>query len=262
MSKIPVGLQLYTVRDVAKDDFFGVLAQVKAMGYDYVEFTADFFGKTAEEIRAELDRIGLKAICAHVALELFAEDMDGTIAKFKKLGCTWLAVPWLAEDKRPGTPAWPGIVEQIKKVAVAAKAAGVQLLYHNHDFEFVKVDGEYALDRLYQDVPADLLQTEIDTCWVKFSGVDPAGYVRKYTGRSPIVHLKDFVKPGMPGSDGEPTEFELRPVGYGCQDIPAVLAASEAAGAKYVIVEQDFSKGRTSLEAAKLSREYLKKQGY
>ncbi len=260
MSDIKVGLQLYTVRDAAQEDFFGVLAQVKAMGYDYVEFTADFFGKSAEEVRAELDRLGLKAVCSHVPLELFREDTAAAIARFRTLGCTYLAVPWLAPELRPGTPAWPGVVEDVKNIAKACKDAGVTLLYHNHDFEFVKIDGEYALDRLFADIPADLLQTEIDTCWVKFSGVDPADYVRSYAGRAPIVHLKDFVRVEEGGAHG--MSLELRPLGMGCQDVASLLAAAEAAGAEYVIVEQDFSPGRPSVEAAQISRECLRKLGY
>ena len=68
----------------------------------------------------------------------------------------------------------------------------MQLCYHNHDFEFVKLNGEYALDILYKEVPADILETEVDTCWVKVAGEDPGAYLRKYTGRAHIVHLKDF----------------------------------------------------------------------
>jgi sugar phosphate isomerase/epimerase len=279
MSKLPVALQLYSVRDVAEQDFFGVLKQVKDMGYDYVEFTADFFGYTAVQIRAELDKLGLSAISAHVPIDLMIDDMDKVLSDFGTLGCKYFAVPWLDEARRPGTPAWPTVVEQIKKIGQACKSAGITLLYHNHDFEFVKVDGEYALDLLYSAIPADILQSEIDTCWVKVAGVDPAQYVLKYANRCPVVHLKDFVMAGLEkpaklyaliGADGKDdaaveegeSSFDFRPVGYGVQDFPAILAASEKAGAKYVVVEQDRSTQRPSLEAVKMSREYLKTLGY
>lgn len=277
MSKLPVALQLYTVRDVAQDDFFGVLKQVKDMGYDYVEFTADFFGHTAVEIRAELDRLGLKAISAHVSIDLMLDDLDKVIRDFGTLGCQYIAVPWLDDARRPGTPAWPGVVEQIKKIGEALAKTGIALLYHNHDFEFVKIDGEYALDLLYSAIPT--LGAEIDTCWVKVAGVDPADYVLKYTNRCPVVHLKDFVMSGFErpkklyaliGADGKDdsdaaggeSSFDFRPVGYGVQDFPPILDASVKAGAKYVVVEQDRSSQRPSLEAAKLSRDYLKTLGF
>mgnify|MGYP000417642119 FL=1 len=124
---------------------------------------------------------------------------------------------------------------------------------------------------LYSTIPADLLQTEIDTCWVKVAGVDPSEYIMKYAGRSPVVHLKDFkMSGGKHGSlykligidDGEEQEeessFSFMPVGHGEQDMPSILAACEDAGANWVVVEQDDpAKGATRLESVKLSREYL-----
>ena len=85
------------------------------------------------------------------------------------------------------------MIEEIKMLGAKAAEYGMTLLYHNHDFEFIKIDGEYALDILYNEVPSEFLQTEIDTCWVNVGGENPAGYIEKYTGRAPVVHLKDFV---------------------------------------------------------------------
>lgn len=278
MGKIPVALQLYTVRDVAETDFFGVLKQVKDMGYDYVELTAGLFGHPAGDVRAELDRLGLKAISAHVPIEMLMEDIGKVIEEFSSLGCQYIAVPWLDETRRPGSQAWPAVVEDIKRIGKACHAAGITLLYHNHDFEFVKIGGEYALDLLYGAIPADNLQAQLDTCWVKVAGEDPVKYIMKYAGRCPVVHLKDFVMDGFEkpkrlyaligadgkddGATGDGNGFDFRPVGYGVQDFPAILDASEKAGAKYVVVEQDRSSQRPSLEAARLSREYLKTLGY
>jgi sugar phosphate isomerase/epimerase len=148
------------------------------------------------------------------------------------------------------------------------------LLYHNHDFEFKQMpDGSFALDYLYANIPAKILQTELDTCWVKVAGQDPAAYVRKYAGRCPVVHLKDFYMEGalrrpyeLIGSNKKAEEpkgvFEFRPVGHGMQDFPPIIKASEESGADWIVVEQDMSVGRTSLEAATMSREYLKGLGY
>ncbi|MBQ8015643.1 MAG: sugar phosphate isomerase/epimerase, partial [Clostridia bacterium] len=140
-------------------------------------------------------------------------------------------------------------------------------------FEFVKIGEEYALDVLYSTIPADLLQTEIDTCWVNVAGVNPAEYIEKYSGRAPVVHLKDFKKSGeklgklydLIGIDDEGAEqeeedaFSFMPVGYGVQDMPAILASCENAGAQWVVVEQDSpAKDDTPMNSVKLSREYLK----
>jgi sugar phosphate isomerase/epimerase len=151
-----------------------------------------------------------------------------------------------------------------------ANALGLKLAYHNHDFEFEKLGGEYALDILYKEVPASLLQTQLDTCWVNVGGENPALYIRKYAGRTELLHLKDFVGGksenmyALIGIDEDQKKdtvgpFEFRPVGSGVQDFPAILRAAEEAGTKWVIVEQDQPcLGMSPLECAKASIDYLK----
>ena len=269
--KFPIALQLYSVRDDMAADFEGTLRKVKAMGYDGVEF-AGLFGRSAAEIKAMLEEIGLEAVSAHVPYYDAVDDPEAVFSVYKEIGCKYVAVPYLTEERRPGTEGYPETVEGIRKMGEAAKKLGLVLLYHNHDFEFTsKIDGKYALDVLYETIPADLLQTEIDTCWVNVGGEDPADYVVKYTGRAPVVHLKDFYKSGEGKGklyeligiedDGEAAEstFEFRPVGYGMQDFPKILAACETAGAQWVVVEQDNpSMDKFPLECAAMSIEYVK----
>lgn len=277
MKQFKVGLQLYSIREDMEKDMDAALAQVKAMGYDYVEF-AGYFGKTAQEVRALLDKHGLECVSVHQAYEVFLEDEKANIDYLKTIGAKYCAVPWMGVEKHKGSDRFDQTVKEFKQVGKALKDAGIQMLYHNHDFEFGKVDNKFLLDWLYESVPADLLQTEIDVCWVRYAGYDPAEYIKKYTGRSPIVHLKDFEcknfnmgpvyalidENGDEGAKPESKEdagFMFKPVGSGVQDIPAVLAAAEAAGAEYVIVEQDQSPERPAMEAAKMSRDYLKSIG-
>ena len=189
-------------------------------------------------------------------------------------GVKYIVIPWYDGSKLPGNAAWEETKKLFTKISDEAKQNGMSLLYHNHDFEFQKMaDGRYALDYIYDTIPADLLQTEVDTCWVKVAGEDPAAYVKKYTGRSPLVHLKDFHKEGRPanmyqliGSEVEEKEglgsFEVRPVSHGDQDFGTILEASVEAGAQWVVGEQDQSNGRTPMEAITLSRQYLKEQGW
>ena len=150
-------------------------------------------------MKAAIEDAGLVALSAHVPFQELVADMAGTIQKYVEIGVKFIAIPYLMEEDRPGTPKFEGNVKLFEEIGKACKAKGIQLLYHNHDFEFVKMaDGRYALDYIYDTIPADLLQTEVDTCWVKVAGEDPAAYVKKYTGRSPVVHLKDFHKEGTP----------------------------------------------------------------
>jgi len=268
MGKMKVAVQVYSVREAAEADFKGTATALKAMGYDALEL-AGMYSMTAAEIRAILDEVGIPALSAHVGFNAFQADLDKTIADYAAIGCQYIAVPGLAEEYRPGAPKYGEMLDMLRKIGAAANAAGMTLLYHNHDFEFVRLEnGAYGFDDIYTQVPADLLQTEIDTCWVNVAGENPAAYVRKYAGRCPLVHLKDFYMEGKAEGMYEligvekheamkQGHFEFRPVGHGVQDMPAIVAASAESGASWVVVEQDSSVGRTPMEAVKMSREFL-----
>lgn len=270
MKKAMVGYQMYSAREEAAADLKGVLKKLAAMGYDGVEF-AGFYGHSAEEVKAMLDETGLKAISGHQAIPETIEDMFAKIAYYKTIGCEYLAVPFLDEAHRPGSEGFAATIRNIYTFGRLCREAGIQLLYHNHDFEFVKLSGEYGLDFLYDAVPECLLKTELDVCWVKYAGEDPAAYIRKYAGRAPVVHLKDYVgrkggkqpyalisKDGSGKDDGTAAdtgdvEFRFRPVGYGYQDVASVLKAGLESGAGWFIVEQDQWYDADPLDDAKKS---------
>lgn len=276
MKQFKVGLQLYSVRDDMAEDMMGTLKKVKAMGYDYVEF-AGYFDHTAQEVKEMLDEAGLECVSVHQAYAPFLEDEKGMIDYLKVIGAQYCAIPWMGVENHKGGENYEQAMADIEKVAKALKDNGIQMLYHNHDFEFNKYEGKFLLDWLYERFPADLMQTEVDCCWVRYAGYDPAEYIKKYTGRSPVVHLKDFVCTNFnagavyglideSGKDEKPKSkeeagFMFKPVGSGVQDIPSILAAAEQAGADIVIVEQDASPERPALESAKMSRDYLKSLG-
>ena len=267
----PVAVQLYSVRKDASADLRATLEQVKAMGYDGVEF-AGLHGNSPADIKKMCEEIGLVPISAHVPYRDMVADPEGVLSQYATIGCKFVVVPYLIEEDRPGTEGFPEVIKNVKVIGEVAKKLGMTLLYHNHDFEFLKLDGKYALDILYDEVSAELLQTELDTCWVNVGGEVPADYIRKYSGRAPVVHLKDFY--GDKSDDmyeligiekkapKKPSNFEFRPVGSGIQDFPAILAAAKDAGAEWVVVEQDNpSMGLTPMECIAKSREYLKTIG-
>ncbi len=270
---LPIGLQLYSVRTEMEKDFAGTLKKVADMGYDGVEF-AGLFGHEADEINALLAENGLKAVSAHVPLAEMLDDIDKVMETYKAIGCKYIAIPYADEKYHPDKPDFKVLLEKEAEIGKKFSENGLVLLYHNHDFEFVKTDGKYGLDIMYETVPAQYLQTELDTCWVNVGGEDPAQYILKYSGRTPVVHLKDFVMKGKDkpkklydligiDDDGEQAsedDFSFKPVGYGVQDIPAIIAAAEKSGAQWLIVEQDNpDKGNTELSAVKMSIDYLRK---
>jgi sugar phosphate isomerase/epimerase len=268
---LPIMLQLYNVRDELAKDFDGTLKQVASLGYTHVELAlAAAYGKTAAQFKASLDRVGLTAISAHVPFGDMIADPEKSISFHMDIGCKFIVIPFLGDEDRSTGPRYEAVKKEIAKLGGFVNKKGAVLLYHNHEFEFADYNGKYALDDLYDSVPASLLQTEIDVCWAKVGGVDPAAYILKYTGRAPVVHLKDFdsSQGGKLKADydliGEAKKarqagaFPFRAVGRGIQDIPGILKASEQAGARWVVVEQDLpSPGKTPLECAKESLDYL-----
>ena len=274
MKKFKVGLQLYCVREAMNEDFEGTLQAVKDMGYDYVEF-AGFYEKSAEEVKEILDRIGLTAISVHEGTQNFNEKGQAAIDYLKTIGVKYCAIPWYNKDEMENN--WDAMIADFKNFSKALNAAGIKLLYHNHDFEFKKINGEYMMDRLYKECDSSVLNPEFDTCWVHYAGENPCKYIENYAGRVGVIHLKDFVCKNLGGGpvyalidkDGkeqksesrEENGFEFRPVGYGIQNFPAILESAEKSGTEYVIVEQDSFVDITPLEAVKKSREYLKTLG-
>lgn len=268
MDKNKIALQVYSVRDQMQEDFYGTLKKVKSFGYSGVEF-AGLYGNDPLEVKKMCEEIGLIPLSAHVPFVDLMEKMDETIDCYAKLGVKYVVIPYLTEEYRPGNPGFQTVIEGAKKIGEALAKKGMVLQYHNHDFEFVKLDGEYALDILYKEVGPELLQTQIDTCWVNVGGENPAEYLKKYAGRTPTIHLKDFVGSksenmyaliGIDENEKKDTEgkFEFRPVGKGKQDFPAIVEAGDACGADWYIVEMDQpSMGYDALECARIGVEYL-----
>lgn len=274
MKKFKVGIQLYSLRDAMEKDMDAALKTVKEMGYDYVEF-AGYFGKSAEEVKAILDKYGLEAVSVHQAISLFEEEGQKAVDYLKTLGVKYCAIPWYNVDEFISN--WDATMDKFKNVSKLLGDNDIKLMYHNHDFEFNKIDGEYILDRLYTTLPEGVIMPQLDTCWVHYAGVNTSEYIRKYSGRIDVLHLKDFVCEKLGGGpvyalideDGnemdkgnqEDNGFKQVPVGSGIQDWTSILTAAEDAGVEYVIVEQDESKDRDPLDAAKMSREYLRTHG-
>ena len=266
--KNKIALQVYSVREDMKSDFYGTLKKIKKMGYSGVEF-AGLYGYDPLEVKKMCEELGLVALSAHVPFVDLMNNMDEVIACYKSLGVKYVVVPYLKEEYRPGTEGFQTVIDVMKVLGAKLAEHDMALQYHNHDFEFVKIDGEYALDILYKEVGPELLQTQLDTCWVNVGGENPSKYVKKYAGRIPTVHLKDFVGRksenmyaliGLDEDEKKDTQgaFEFRPVGMGLQDFKSITDAAIEGGATWFIVEQDKpSLGLTPLECAEKSIQYL-----
>jgi len=272
MKKFHVGIQLYGVRNAMEADFEGTLKAVADMGYEYVEF-AGYYGRSADEIKALLDKYGLKCLSVHQGLDFYDKSPDAAAEFLKSFGTKYSVIPWYGAEKLAGTDAWEESVARFKRVGEILKAHGMKLGYHNHDFEFEKHEGKYLHDYIFEAL-GDLIDPELDTCWVHYAGINPADKIREFSGRVEIVHLKDFVCKELGGGPAydlidnsgkglgkksrEDNGFQFRPLGQGRQNFAEILEACEQAGTEIVIVEQDQTYDVPELEAAKISRDYLR----
>ena len=276
--KLPVGIQVYGLRDLLEEipeNFKSVMQKVKEMGYDGVEL-AGLYGLTPEHVKEVLDEVGLIPISAHVAFAEMMEDIDKVIKDYSVIGVRYLVMPYMAEEYRPVNPeGFEKFLPLLNEMGQKIHDAGMTFLYHNHDFEFVKLpDGRWGYDAMFEAIPHDNLMSELDTCWCDVATGQAPEFVKKYTNRIPVVHLKDYIKKGdvknmykLIGIDSEEDEkdtgyFGFRPVGFGQMIWEPVLDAALEADAKWVIVEQDEHYETDPLECARRSREYLRILGW
>ncbi|MGB9752623.1 MAG: sugar phosphate isomerase/epimerase [Roseiflexus castenholzii] len=191
MTRIPIALQLYSVRDDAARDLQGVLAAVADMGYEGVEF-AGYYGHDARTIRDWLDAYGLKVAGAHVGIEtLLGDELARTIEFHQTLGNTTLIVPGLAEQWRNSRAAWLKTAETLNAIAVALKPYGMRTGYHNHHIEFAPMEGELPWDTLFSNTTDDVIM-QFDTGNALHGGAQAAPFLRRYPGRAKTVHLKEY----------------------------------------------------------------------
>jgi sugar phosphate isomerase/epimerase len=252
-----VGVQLYTVRDLMKNDFEGTIAKVAQIGYKEVEF-AGYFGRTADQVKAVLDKTGLKAPSTHVQYDELDDKFPSVIEFSKAIGLEYIICPWIPEDLRKSPDIWKQASEKFNKCGEQSKQAGMQFGYHNHWFEFLPVDGKLPYDELLKLCDPGLVKFEMDLCWITAAGADPLKYFNAYPGRFPLVHVKDLKT--MPkitsgGAQNYGDTVDLTEVGSGIIDWKRIFAQSDKAGIKHYIVEHDHPK--QPLESIKKSYEYL-----
>lgn len=230
MRKMGIGLQMYTVREDLAKDFRGTLRKIAGMGYEGVEF-AGYGDIPAQEMKELLDSLGLEAFGSHVGLANLEKDLQGEIEYLKTIGAKYAIVPHVNEEQRSD---WNKLFEQFKVIGEEMKKHGLIFGYHNHAFEFEeKMEGSYVFDSMFAQVNADLLKVEMDIGWVQYAGEEPTQYIHKYTGRLPLLHLKDFRK-SEPG-----TPIDTVELGEGDLDLSAVIQAASDAEVEWLVVEQD-----------------------
>jgi sugar phosphate isomerase/epimerase len=240
-----IGIQLYTVRDVLKQDFEGTLSRIGAIGYREVEF-AGYFDHTPEQVKAALASAGLTAPATHVGPDNLDKGWDAVVHTAKAIGHEYVIVAWIPEERRKTIDDWKRIAEQLNQAGTACRAAGQQFAYHNHDFEFVPLGDRVPYDILLENTDASLVKLELDLFWITKGGADPLAYFARFPHRFPLVHVKDMTAAG-----------EMVDVGKGVIDWRRLFARRAEAGIRHYFVEHD--EPADPLASIRASYQYLRR---
>jgi sugar phosphate isomerase/epimerase len=257
-----LGLQLYTVRNEIKN-LNSTLQQVSGAGYTILEMygysNRKFFGNTAQQMDALLKQNNLKTVSGHYGLAdmLYQKEYNWDSWKYlledaTTLGQKYVAIPWV-EPKYRTTDNFKLIAERLNKGGELSKAAGITTAYHNHDFEFAKMDdGTTYYEMLLNTTDPKLVKFEMDMYWVFYAGQNPADWFKKYPGRFPLWHIKDMEAATTAAPKGQTCE-----VGKGIIDWKKLFESKKLAGLDYAFVEQEQYRGPV-FECIKISADYMK----
>ena len=239
--------QLYTLRDsmTTPDDMARTLKAVRAIGYEAVQVSG--VGPIAPKaLRKLMDDNGLTCCSTHEDAAEILNNTEAIIEKLRTLGSPTTAIPWLGKEHRSGE-GFKRFIAATNAACAKMKAAGIDLMYHNHAFEFEKVNGRLLLDVIYSETD---LKAEIDTYWVQVGGGNPVDWCKRMAPRMPVVHLKDLAY----FDEGGAATAEI---GQGNLDFKAIVRACDKGGVKWFAVEQDNCR-RPPLESLKMSFDYIK----
>ena len=263
--KIPLGIQLWTVKDEAAKDLEGTLRKVYAAGFREIEF-AGFYGKPAAEIGKLMKDIGFSLVSMHSGAGDIAKSGEQIIADARTLGLRYIVcsspgvspekdkLPWEERMKAVDLTDWKWNADLFNKFGKQVSAAGMTFGYHNHSAEFKKFDGKTAFDFLFGNTDPAHVKIELDVGWVTVAGQDPIAILNQYKDRVIALHVKDVTK--RESADKDPPSVAL---GEGVIDWKKVIGTAKANGTKAFFYEQESPFTRPILDSVKMSGDYLRK---
>jgi len=264
---LPLGLQLYSVRDILPKDYEGTLRQLAALGYREVE-AAGFFGHSPSEVKQAMDHAGLLCVSAHYSLKDLLPKVDETIQFGKDLGLKYIvcAAPMLKDPSRakdPGSRAaresmtledWRWNAEQFNHIGEKVNAAGMRFAYHNHTPEFRAENGVVFYDELLRLTDPAKVSMELDCGWAVVAGQKPAEILSSNPTRFSMLHVKDFKMSHGVVPLPAPPSTEM---GHGAIDYHPIFAAAKKASIEHAFVEQE-EFDMPEMEALKIDADYMR----
>lgn len=255
---LPVGIQLYTVRDHLEKDLPGTIRKVAEFGYREVEIgDAGYYGAGPRELRRILNANGLNAVSIHFGERELRTGLEKRIAGAQECGISYIGLSSLNDNDRKSLDAVKRDAEWFNQVGETVSRLGGRFFYHGHNFDYAPVSGSVIYDELIRRTDPKFVSFQIDCFWCVHAGKDPVDYFHRFPGRFPQLHIKDL-KPGYPpttGEDSRPGAFTE--VGQGVIDWKRIFRAAKLGGLKHYYVEQDTC-DRDSLESARISCAYLR----
>jgi sugar phosphate isomerase/epimerase len=256
-----LGVQLYTVRGVLPQKPQETLSAIRAIGYQEVEAT--YAG--LDDLWPVLQKSGLKPVSIHLDSKSVTQgnpdDLSRILDQLKKRGFTYAVMPYVPEPERGGIDVIKALAEKFNRAAEKCHAAGMSFCYHNHAFEFATEKGTTLFQVMLDNTDKKLVAFELDLFWVSVAGLDPAEFLKKLTGRVPLVHLKDKAAGTAVMYKESVPRTAFKEVGSGVMDWPKVLRAAAAAKVAHYIVEQDQTPG-DPVESLRQSFGYLSKLNF
>jgi sugar phosphate isomerase/epimerase len=245
------GLQLYSLRDDLPKDPKGVLKQVASFGYKQVEgfegAQGMFWGMSHTDFKKYMDELGMTFIASHCNIDA---DFDKKAAQAAEIGMTYLICP--SRGGRKTTDEFKKVADDFNQKAEICRKNGIKFGYHNHEYGFNKIDGQFPQDILMANTDPALVDFEMDIYWVVTGKQDPREWLTKYPGRFKLGHFKDRIA-------GATERGASCTLGTGSIDYPDILKAAKANGMKYFIVEQERYDNTTPLKSAEDDAQYMRK---
>ena len=192
MAKIPLAVQLYTLRDLTSKDFAGTLKQVAQIGYAGVELAGWGNLKSVGEVKKVLDDNNLKLAGSHIGIDGLEKDLNKVLDENQTLGNKNIVVPYMPDTRRKDAAGWKQVAASFNKLAAECRKRGFEFAYHNHSFEFEQFDGTSGFDILWANTDPQLVKAELDVFWIQHGGADPVAYIKKLGKRVHLLHLKDM----------------------------------------------------------------------
>jgi sugar phosphate isomerase/epimerase len=264
---LPLGVQLYSVRDLLPKDYEGTLKQLGAIGYREVE-AAGFFDRTPRQVKRAMDHAGLHCVSAHYPMTQLNPKLDEIIQFCKDLGLNYIvcAAPTLKDPSRVKDPGsrvaresmtlddWRWNAEQFNRIGDRVHAAGMRFAYHNHTPEFRSENGVMFYDELLRTTDPSKVTMELDCGWAIVAGQNPVDLLRRYPSRISMLHVKDFKITATTNPSNAPPSTEL---GRGTIDYRPIFEAAKQAHIEHAFVEQE-EFDMPPMEALKVDADYMR----